>query len=61
VITDKNAATLKDWAENAKTALASRDRAIVHALKLGATVAEVVELTGLTRGRIYQIKDAAER
>ena len=57
MITDENAAILKDWAENVKTSLHERDKAIVHAIKLGATVAEVVKLTGLTRARIYQIKN----
>lgn len=57
MITDENAATLKDWADNVKTSIKNRDKAIVHALKLGATVAEIVNLTGLTRARIYQIKE----
>jgi DNA-directed RNA polymerase specialized sigma subunit len=56
MITDENATILKDWAENVKESLDQRNKAIVHALKLGATVAEIVKLTGLTRARIYQIK-----
>lgn len=59
MITDENAAILKDWADNARDSRTQRDNAIIHALKLGATVAEVVKLTGLTRGRIYQISDLA--
>jgi hypothetical protein len=58
MISEENAAILKDWADNARTSVDERNKAIIHALKLGATVAEVVKLTGLTRARIYQIKDA---
>jgi len=57
MITDENAATLKDWADNVKASIENRNEAIRHALKLGASVAEVVKLTGLTRARIYQIRD----
>jgi hypothetical protein len=57
MISDENAAILKDWADNVKTSIQNRDKAIRHALKLGATVAEIVKLTGLTRARIYQIRD----
>lgn len=57
MITDENAAILKDWADNVRDSLKSRDKAICHALKLGASVMEIVKLTGLTRARIYQIRD----
>lgn len=57
MIADENAAILKDWADNVKTSIANRNNAIRQALKLGATVDEIVKLTGLTRARIYQIKD----
>jgi hypothetical protein len=57
MITDENAATLKDWADNVKGSIAGRNAAIVQALKLGTSVAEVVKITGLTRARIYQIRD----
>lgn len=57
MITDENAATLKDWADNVKGSIKGRNESIVLALNLGATVAEVVKLTGLTRARIYQIRD----
>jgi ABC-type iron transport system FetAB permease component len=59
MITDENAYALKDWADNVKSSIENRDKAIRHALKLGATVAEVVKLTGLTRARIYQIRNSS--
>lgn len=57
MISEENAATLKTWAESVKGSIEGRNAAIVHALENGATVPEIVELTGLSRGRIYQIKD----
>lgn len=64
MITDENAAVLKDWAGATKKLEAQtretaqgRDNAIRQALKLGAGVAEIVKLTGLTRARVYQIRD----
>lgn len=58
MISDKAAAVLKDAADNVKGSIEGRNKAIVHALKLGASVAEVVTITGLTRARIYQIKES---
>ena len=57
MITTKDEAALKDWADNVKGSIEGRNAAIKLALKLGATVAEVVKITGLTRARIYQIRD----
>lgn len=64
MITEENAATLKDWADatkadetTARKTAHGRDDAIRKALKIGAGVAEIVKLTGLTRARIYQIRD----
>lgn len=57
MISDENATILKDWADNVKTSIQGRNDAIRHALQLGAKVSEIVALTGLTRARIYQIKD----
>lgn len=63
MLSDENASALKDWADESRrleTARrennARRDKVICHALKIGATVAEVVRLTGLTRARVYQIR-----
>ena len=58
MISSEDEATLKDWAESVKGSIEGRNTAIVLALKLGATVAEVVRITGLTRARIYQIIEA---
>jgi hypothetical protein len=55
MITDDDAATLKDWTDNVKGSIEGRNKAIIHAIRLGATVPEIVKITGLTRGRIYQI------
>lgn len=57
MISDENAAAIKDAADNMKIDISNRNTAIRHALKHGATVGEVVRLTGLTRARIYQIRD----
>lgn len=56
MITDENEAVLRDWAENVKTSVEGRNNAIRQLLATGATVAEVVKITGLTRARVYQIK-----
>lgn len=63
MLTDENAAILKDWADEVQRvelalseAKAGRDAAIRGALSLGAGVGEIVSLTGLTRARIYQLK-----
>lgn len=61
MITDADAAILRDWSENVKGSIEGRNKAIVQALEIGATVPEIVALTGLTRGRIYQIKAEAEK
>ena len=49
-----------DAVDNANTqlskAVAQRDRAIRYALSQGARVMDVVEATGLSRERVYQIK-----
>lgn len=57
MISEENAAILKDWSDNVRTSIEGRNDAIKHALKLGAKVSEIVAITGLTRARIYQIKD----
>lgn len=64
MIKDDDAALLRKTAElpeQLKESLVKRDDFIRFVLNRGATVVEVVELTGLTRARIYQIKDAANR
>lgn len=53
----ESAKALKEWAEKVASSIQNRNAAIIHALENGATVPEIVELTGLSRGRIYQIKD----
>lgn len=64
VITDENAAILKDWADatrkldaELRSTITGRDTAIREALRLGAGVGEIVKLTGVTRARVYQIKE----
>lgn len=64
MITEENASILKDWADAARDlerrhheAVKGRDAAIRGALKLGAGVAEIVRLAGVTRARVYQIRD----
>jgi hypothetical protein len=57
MITEENATALKDSADNVKASLEARNTAIKHALTTGASVAEIVAITGLTRARIYQIRD----
>lgn len=57
VISDENAATLKDWADSISAGIVGRNAAIKQLLGDGATVAEIVTITGLSRARIYQIKD----
>ena len=59
----ENVAILKDWADEVArldvdraVAAAGRDVAIRAALAM-AGVGEVVTVTGLTRARIYQIRD----
>lgn len=56
---------LADWAESVRDAEAAakhnakgRDKAIRKAIEQGVTVPRIVKATGLTRGRIYQIRDA---
>lgn len=61
MISAEDETTLKDWAENVKGSIEGRNKAIVHALKLGATVAELVTITGLTRARIYQINGPKQK
>ena len=57
MITDENAAILKDWTDNVKGSIEGRNLAIKQALSGEAKVAEIVAITGLSRGRIYQIRD----
>lgn len=57
MITYKQATHIKDLADGVKDNIANRDIAIRDALTAGAKVAELVALTGLTRARIYQIRD----
>lgn len=38
---------------------AQRDRRIVDALRTGVPVPEIMETTGLSRARIYQLRDTA--
>lgn len=63
MLSDADAAILKDWADAAarldaelRETIRGRDECIRQALGLGAGVGEIVKLTGLTRARIYQIK-----
>lgn len=60
----ENTAVLKDWADEVRKVetqlrelTAGRDTAIRHALTF-AKVADVRRATGLSRERIYQIRDA---
>lgn len=57
MISEENATILTEWVDNLKADAAGRDNAIREALKLGATAIELGKLTGLTRARIYQIRD----
>lgn len=60
MISDAEATALRELAERVARTLAERDNAILYALKRNTPVARIAELTGLTRGRIYQIKDATK-
>ena len=42
---------------SAKLARRRRDLAILDSLDAGASVAEIVEATGLSRPRVYQLRD----
>ena len=61
---ERELATLEDHAkrvEHAQTTLlaesAERDRAIIAAIHAGARIKDVMNVTGLTRSRIYQIRE----
>lgn len=67
MLSEDNAAILKDWADAARKletelreTIAGRDEAIRQALTLGVGVGEIVKLTGVTRARVYQIKGAQQ-
>lgn len=61
---ERELSTLEDHAkrvENAQNTLlsesAERDRAIIAAIQAGARIKDVMNVTGLTRSRIYQIRE----
>ena len=62
MLSEDDAAYIKQLADNAQAlrdAMKLRDTAIRLALtENGATVGQLVKLSGLTRARIYQIKDS---
>lgn len=64
MLSDENKTVLKDWADAVRKTeralrkdVEGRDGAIRAALELGAGVGEIVKITGLTRARVYQIRD----
>lgn len=60
MFTNEDATAIREWSEEArrmKEVTKERDNAIRAGLERGASVAELVKLTGMTRARIYQIRD----
>lgn len=51
------ASRLAEAQQQAEEAAAVRDRAVVEALRAGGRVADIVDAAGLSRYRVYQIRD----